>query len=90
MTRAKFKVNRIERSMTTGVVGEKDGKKVYGSVEVQTVKLSPVYSDDPGSENKKFWEASPSGIIELGVVNKAAWSAFELDKEYYVDFTQAE
>lgn len=90
MTRAKFRVTQIVRSMTTTKVREEDGKDVYGPAEVQTVRLQPVYSSDPGSENKKFWEASPSGSIELGVVNKAAWSTFELDKEYYVDFTKAE
>ena len=91
MVRAKFKVTEVKRSMSTGVVDRKeDGSPIYGNVEVQSVKLAPVYSTDPNSENKKFWDASPSGSIELGVVNQAAWSEFELDKEYYIDFTKAE
>ena len=30
------------------------------------------------------------GKIELGTINKAAADAFELGKEYYIDFTRAE
>lgn len=76
--RAKFKVDAIERTK-------------YGSVEMQTVKLSPVYGGDAKSseENKKFWAASPSGSIQLGCVNAEAAKLFELGAEYYIDFTPA-
>ncbi len=75
--RAKFTVNSITRSK-------------WGEQEVQTIKLSPVYGNgDPEHENTKFWQASPSGSIELGTVNEAAARQFELGKEYYIDFTPA-
>lgn len=76
--RAKFKVDSIERSRWSN------------SQEVQTVKLSPVYSNgDPNSENSKFWAASPGGSIQLTCVRPEAVSQFALGAEMYVDFTPA-
>lgn len=91
MVRAKFKVDAIERTMTLRKTGTKDGIDVYGPIEMRTVKLSPVYGKgDPAHENTKFWEATPTGSLTLGCVNLAAAEAFELGKEYYLDFTPAE
>lgn len=73
--RAKFKVQRIERSSW--------GK----GVEVQTIVLLPVTGGT--DENTKFWQATPSGEIKLGTVNAEAAAAFELEGEYYVEFTKA-
>ncbi len=74
--RAKFKVQRIERSLwRTGV-------------EVQTIVLHPVVIGS--QENAQFYEATPSGEIKLGTVNAEAAAQFELEGEYYVDFTKAE
>lgn len=96
VVRAKFKVTRIGLSMNTvqrrdaeGKPVTENGRNVYDPVECRTIVLHPVYSDDPASENKTFWDASPSGEIQLGTVNPKAWERFELDKEYYVDFTPA-
>lgn len=36
-----------------------------------------------------FWNASPSGSLELGCINLVAADRFELGKEYYLDFTPA-
>jgi hypothetical protein len=97
--RAKFKVTGFESSQNSiakkdadGVyVKDAKGNHVYDAVEMRTVKLAPVYGNgDPNHENTKFWQASPSGEIRLGTVNPEAWQAFELGKEYYVDFTVAE
>jgi len=60
------------------------------NIEMRTVVLSPVYSDDPNHENKKFWNYTPSGSISLGVVNQDAWKHFELGKEYYIEFRKAD
>lgn len=76
LVRAKFKVQRIERSSW--------GK----GIEVQTIVLLPVTSG--ADENTKFWQATPSGEIKLGTVNAAAAAAFDLDGEYYVEFTKAD
>ncbi|MGD9726393.1 MAG: hypothetical protein AB7L09_21600 [Nitrospira sp.] len=60
-------------------------------VEKRTLYFTPVYhKGDPAHENSKFWEASPSGKLELGTINEEAWSQFEMGKEYYLDFTPAE
>lgn len=84
--RAKFKVSSIGRSMGSKQV---DGKWV--PTEVRTVKMSPVSTNgDPNHENTKFWNATPSGSIEIGCANLEAAAQFELDKEYYIDFTPAD
>jgi hypothetical protein len=76
--RAKFKCVSVERSK-------------YGSDELQTIKLEPVYGNgDPNHENTKFYKHTPSGHIHLGTVNPDAAKQFELGKEYYIDFTPAQ
>lgn len=91
MVRAKFKVQRIESSIGSKVVGKNEqGRDIYEKCELRTIVLSPIYPNgDPNHENTKFWQASPSGEIKLGTINPAAWEAFALDGEYYVDFTPA-
>lgn len=85
--RAKFKVDKIERQ----IYGRYDSKTNTSTpVEMQTVVMSPVYSNEEGTENKKFWDASPSRQLTLGCINQAAWQHFELGKEYYIDFTKVE
>lgn len=84
--RAKFKVQRIERTAYTRSIG-----KEIQSTELQTIVLVPVYGGgNPEHENTKFWQATPSGEIKLGTINADAAAQFELDKEYYIDFTRAE
>ena len=84
---AKFKVQRIE-AHTQLMQNRETG--TYGETEVRTVVLMPVYSEDPESENRRFWNATPSGEIRLGTVNPEAWQHFALGDEFYVDFTKAE
>lgn len=79
MVRAKFTVREITRT--------KHWDKSKG--EIQTIVLSPVISDG-NEENKKFFEATPTGEIKLGTVNEAAARQFELGKSYFVDFSPAE
>lgn len=52
-----------------------------------TIRLEPVC--DGNEENKTFFAATPSGQINLHVVNPAAAEVFEEGKAYYIDFTQA-
>lgn len=40
-------------------------------------------------ENKSFWKYTPGGKVEMTIDNEAAFDAFEIGKEYYVDFTIA-
>lgn len=84
--KAKFKVDSINRIQTHVY----DGNGGYKPGEMQTIVLSPVYGNgDPNHENTKFWQASPSGRIELGCVNLEAAKQFELGKEYYLTFDPA-
>lgn len=75
--RAKFIVQSVTR--------QKHWDKSKG--DISTIKLNPVTSGS--DENKAFFEATPSGSIELGTINADAAAAFDLGKEYYVDFTLA-
>lgn len=76
MIRAKFKVTQTNR-----------GPSWQGGASL-TVHMSPVYSQDPGHENKKFWDATPSGKIEMTVADERVFEMFKLGHEYYVDFTE--
>lgn len=92
VVRAKFKMVGYESTQFTQT---KDSSKPYSPenlelVEMRTIRLNPVYGNgDPNHENTKFWKASPSGEVRLGTVNPEAWKHFQLGKEYYLDFTEA-
>lgn len=49
-------------------------------------KFNPVYSSDPAHENKKFWDATPGGLLEMNSVRQ---QSFTVGAEYYIDFTPA-
>jgi len=59
----------------------------YGNCGGTKVVLRPVVGNS--SENKPFWEATPSGYLELIIDNDKAAAAFEFG-EYYVDLTRVE
>ena len=52
------------------------------------VQLAPVVGESP--ENKDFFKWTPSGQIEMGIMNPEASKQFIPGKEYYVDFTLAD
>jgi hypothetical protein len=86
--KAKFKVQRIERSLQNVVIGKDEkGASKWGMAEVQTVVLNPVTGNS--EENSKFYASTPSGEIKIGVLNLEVAGLFELGKEYYVTFDQA-
>lgn len=87
--RAKFRVDSITRTMGSKSVKDADGQWRVEPQEHVTVRLVPVYSEDPSSENHAFWEATPAGLIELNTVNATAVAEFQLDQEMFVDFTAA-
>jgi len=62
----------------------------HEGVDLKTIELQPVYSNDKDSENAQFYKWTPSGKVEIGVLNPAAAEQFVLGKEYFVDFTPAE
>jgi hypothetical protein len=88
--RAKFTVQSITRQQGSRYVPAKSTGHhgTYETCELQTLKLTPVYDPEPGSENHEFWAATPTGSIELSTVNAEAGNYFELGQEYYIDFTK--
>jgi hypothetical protein len=51
------------------------------------VILYPVLGES--EENKAYWKYTPSGKLEMQMINKEAADVFEVGKEYYIDFTPA-
>jgi hypothetical protein len=89
--KAKFKVDKVERILSSVPVTGEDGKTEWVRGEVQSIHMSPVYGNgDPNHENTRFWHASPSGSFVLGCANLAAAQYFELGKEYIFDISLAE
>ena len=72
--RAKFRVEYVNQNH-------------YEQVDIG---MAPVYSEDPAHENKAFWDATPTGSLTLSIKrDMPAAKAFEVGKEYYLDFTPA-
>ena len=57
-----------------------------GSAEV---RLIPVYGSSSNPANAEWSKWTPSGEIKMLITNPPAIEAFELGKEYFVDFTPA-
>lgn len=53
------------------------------------VHFTTVYEPDASkdTENARFTTATPWGDIRMGINNPVALEQFEVNKEYYVDFT---
>ncbi len=81
MVRAKFYCTSVTKQL--GSSWNADGK--YVAAVVYNYRFQPV-TGGPGEteENKKFFASTPSGTIELMAVRE---DLFEIQKEYYVDFT---
>ena len=74
-TRCKFKCDSVTIMAPSG------GKAP------RNVVLTPVVSADPGSENKKFWDYTPSGKLEFTWINDQV--SFQPGQEYYLDIQEA-
>lgn len=81
--RAKFRVQTISRQMGVRPVVA-DGATRYEDCELRTVTLTPVTGTK--GENATFWQATPSGKIELSMVLASAVEQFDLGREMYVTF----
>lgn len=85
-TRCKFVCSELKQSHQIR------SKQVEGRWEnepyiLYSVVMTPVYSDKPESENKRFWDATPSGRLEFGMIKEGS---FQVGKEYYLDIALAE
>ena len=90
MVRARFKLNSItidqhaHRPRNSDGTLDYDPKKIE-MVEQRTFNFTPVQDGSP--EAQAFWDASPSGSLQLGVINEEAWAFWKIGHEYYLDFT---
>jgi len=75
---AKFQIHSSTRVM----MHNSEGKKVPG----YTIIAHPVYTGS--EENKKFFESTPSGKLELGVINKLAADELELGSYILITMEQ--
>jgi hypothetical protein len=74
MVRAKFKVE----------------SNTHLENNLHKIILRAVYGkDDPNHENTKFFNYTPNGLIDIGIVKGEAGAYFKPGREYYVDFTDA-
>lgn len=88
--RAKFKIVTVRPNMYI-----QEGKGPTGAVELQPVMPKwneETRSYDKTDENSKFWDATPSGKIELQITNEEAFRFFaeRMTKTFYVDFSEAD
>lgn len=75
-TRALFVVNDLlERK-------DKDG----GTMGI-VVKMNPSYEN---GVNRAFWEATPTGNLEMQINNPAVFAFFRPGKKFWLDFSEAE
>lgn len=62
-------------------------KTTYGTEEVEFMPVTPT-ADVP--ENEKFWKATPTGTVRLGIDNPAAQDQFAVGQSYYFHITAAQ
>jgi hypothetical protein len=75
--RAKFRcIEKADRASQYGAPG---------GATAACVSFAPV----SGPENKPWSQYTPSGAIQMQIDNPAAVAAFEVGKDYFVDFSAA-
>lgn len=67
--------------------GEVEHTAGAGTKTSYTTQFSPVYSTEPDSPNKVFWDATPGGALHLNMTSTAP---FVVGKSYYLDLTIVE
>ena len=75
ITRAKFQLQEIRES--------------FGNNGAKTFIFNTMY-DQSVPENKRFFDATPWGKIEMIVNNPTVFDEFKLGDYFYADFTRAE
>lgn len=77
-------------------VSEKNVRDGGNGKTFTEVKLIPIWAgaapDGKNAclENRVLSDATPSGSVVLGIANEAAAAAFDVTKNYYVDFTPSD
>lgn len=76
MVRCKFRCDSVTKQQSGA-----DSRPYFSATFV------PVYSNDPSHPNKAFWDATPSGKIELLTTKEQA--SFVPGAEYFIDIASA-
>ncbi|MHC1791833.1 hypothetical protein [Solidesulfovibrio sp.] len=77
--RAKFRCNHVQdNAQATAMAGTG-----------VTVFMTPVFSDDPSSDNKKFTDATPAGNFNMTITVPETAAFFVVGQEYYLDIAKA-
>lgn len=61
-------------------------REVNGIKQSMLVKLNPAYVDED-SINRSFWEATPTGTLEMQINNPAVFDLFVPGKSVHITFT---
>jgi hypothetical protein len=75
-TRALFTVNDLLKR-----------ENAEGQTTSIVVKMNPSYET---GANKAFFEATPTGSLEMTITNPAAFDLFKSGKKFWLDFTPVE
>lgn len=59
---------------------------LYGEKRTWSYRFAPVTASDDNPENKRFWDATPTGELKFGCIHEGL---FEPGAEYYVDIHKA-
>lgn len=60
-----------------------------GTKASEQVTLSAVYSNEPGSENYSYSQATPNAQLSMYISNPQAFGFFEEGKQYILTFEKA-
>jgi len=65
-----------------------DVRKVTGYEQgiLWDAQFRAVHSERADDENKRFWDATPSGEFKVATIREMPW---EIGKTYYIDVTEA-
>ena len=84
--RAKVRVSGVIENIGQPAEEGAPGNKLSEKLTFNAVAASN-YPADGSDENNTFAKWSPSAEFTITVANPALWGKFEVNKEYYVDFT---
>lgn len=84
--RCKFRVTEVKQHEAYVSEQVEAGKFKTTLQPMFSYTMTPVYSADPQSENKRFWDATPNGKVEFSVVHECP---FQVGDEWYADFSFA-
>jgi hypothetical protein len=82
MTRAKFVLVSKTEQIGYHYENGKSTPEIHVTCNFQVVSSG-------SDENKSFFASTPSGEIKLNLARKEVADQFQLQKEYYVDFSPA-